>query len=795
MTTRSEKLRKKMAGMAKEREEFELQKKMIAEDMKSMNSASSLSLSKMDSESAMSSIEGKLASEDHDDAPAVKRTISKGALRRNISGNSFRRISGENAKASPDKHPTSNSDKSDKQHPIPSGKKISDWCYTSPPDSMPPIIKGQQDLYVDVRFLGRGAFGTVDLYKNKEDNKLYAVKTMLVVNKADQEGFLHEVKYLRNRHPFIIHLHDAFMTSQPKKIFLVMHYCESGDLGKSIALAEKNQSPIAEVQIVKWLCHIALAINFLHGLRIVHRDIKPQNILLSDSGEVAQLADFGLATEMASSDDHFAPCEVGTPFYTAPEMINAQPCSFHVDNWSLGCVLFELLALQLPFDGEDTVSLVKSILNDNCDLSLIPKNIYTADLLHIVEGLLCKDPVSRMTTNEVLSHQGVSVRVAGLPSTYRPKYLEERLKRAHVKQLNRQLEKLGITHSSATSTSVSVATTPCPSPNNSSRIRTPQRCNVSATPSPKSESRSPAPSPVEDHVTAFKEEPAPVSSSTSITTGEKNSQNGAPTEKEVTEALLVDTSDDYNEDNEISANPAHETDTADLNGTLQKSPSHQDHANDDSSRVNTVSETESKGAGVVKVNIDMQIVPNKEGGSTPSVDLSFFPQYSTSASTASPNKATPKATNDANGASNVEHVTDEVATGENSGAKDRVLVLPRITVEKASSPNAQPPRPFSGRNQQVASSPQLPSLSTGDDAKISILGTKTSRHRVRMRRHSAHPLSIARIVAAALPFQDRRCQSGTARVIDAANVTDSKKLHRRRSSDGITTQPKQENSS
>jgi serine/threonine protein kinase len=114
----------------------------------------------------------------------------------------------------------------------------------------------------------------------------YASKTLLLQHKSDEKGFFHEVKYLRqHRHPFIIHLHDVFMSSHPRsllpplviscpphslslsvslcplcshrKVFLIMHYCEGGDLGKVISMAAKNNQPLNETQILKWISQVS----------------------------------------------------------------------------------------------------------------------------------------------------------------------------------------------------------------------------------------------------------------------------------------------------------------------------------------------------------------------------------------------------------------------------------------------------------------------------------------------------------------------------------------------------------
>lgn len=100
---------------------------------------------------------------------------------------------------------------------IPSGPRLSEWCWTGPLDSMPPVVK-EQTLYEVTRLLGRGAFGEVNLVKNREDHKLFAVKTILCTQEAELADSLMEVRYLRlNRHACIIDICDVFLTDKPAK--------------------------------------------------------------------------------------------------------------------------------------------------------------------------------------------------------------------------------------------------------------------------------------------------------------------------------------------------------------------------------------------------------------------------------------------------------------------------------------------------------------------------------------------------------------------------------------------------
>ena len=154
-------------------------------------------------------------------------------------------------------------------------------------------------VYETIRLLGRGAFGDVNLVKCIENNRLFAMKTIFTEREVDMKDTLREVRFLRmNRHPCIIDVHDGFMTSQPRMLFIVMPYCEGGDLDSVIKAAKKNKSIIQEDKIIKWIIQIGLGLHFLHENGVVHRDLKPNNIMLTEGGDLIKLVDFGLALSM-----------------------------------------------------------------------------------------------------------------------------------------------------------------------------------------------------------------------------------------------------------------------------------------------------------------------------------------------------------------------------------------------------------------------------------------------------------------------------------------------------------------
>lgn len=160
--------------------------------------------------------------------------------------------------------------------------------------------------------------------------------------------------------------------------------------------------------------------------------------MLTEGGDLAKLCDFGLALELKVSG--FTTAESGTPLYYSPEMVKGEPYAFPADCWSFGVMLHELLSLSRPFTGNTTADLANAILNEKPPA--IPSH-YSSEIQRIVEALLIKDPAARMTMEELLSDPMFASRCNTFATAgYRPKMVEERLRRAHVRQLSAQIEQI-----------------------------------------------------------------------------------------------------------------------------------------------------------------------------------------------------------------------------------------------------------------------------------------------------------------------------------------------------------------
>uniref|UniRef100_A0A8D3AED7 non-specific serine/threonine protein kinase n=1 Tax=Scophthalmus maximus TaxID=52904 RepID=A0A8D3AED7_SCOMX len=137
-----------------------------------------------------------------------------------------------------------------------------------------------------------------------------------------------------------------------------MEYCDGGDLMKKIKM--QRGIPFTEQQIVGWFIQICLGLKHIHDKKILHRDIKAQNIFLTDGGMKAKLGDFGIARMLNNTMELARTC-VGTPYYLSPEICESRPYNNKTDIWSLGCVLYELCTLRHPFEGSSLRQLVSKI--------------------------------------------------------------------------------------------------------------------------------------------------------------------------------------------------------------------------------------------------------------------------------------------------------------------------------------------------------------------------------------------------------------------------------------------------
>eukprot|EP00929_Paragymnodinium_shiwhaense_P100938 TRINITY_DN63642_c0_g1_i1.p1 TRINITY_DN63642_c0_g1~~TRINITY_DN63642_c0_g1_i1.p1 ORF type:complete len:994 (+),score=152.25 TRINITY_DN63642_c0_g1_i1:125-3106(+) len=236
---------------------------------------------------------------------------------------------------------------------------------------------------------------------------------------------LNEVEVLRRlSHPNIVAYSGAFLENAT--LHIVMEFADGGDLAGAIKAVrdQVDANPAAqrfdEDDVLSALAQCVLGLQHMHKQRILHRDIKGQNIFLTKSG-TAKLGDFGIAKIFEQNEQSQAKTTIGTPSYLAPEVCDNRPYGGKADIWSMGVVLYELLALRQPFQAYNVAALLLKVLTAE------PEPLseqYCGELRELAMQMLRKAPEERPTVDGILNvpsvRRSVGTKFHGDPNNVRP---------------------------------------------------------------------------------------------------------------------------------------------------------------------------------------------------------------------------------------------------------------------------------------------------------------------------------------------------------------------------------------
>lgn len=259
--------------------------------------------------------------------------------------------------------------------------------------------------YDKKRLLGKGTFGEAWLVISRASGKNYVMKEMCTGgwDEKEKELSMNEVNILAScNHVNIVRYAGAYIVHKnvaSERILIIMEFCDAGDLSMIIKKQkEKVKQHFKEEDILTWFVQMVFGLQYIHKKNILHRDLKTQNIFVT-SQNLIKIGDFGISKSLSHTLD-LATTAIGTPHYLSPEICRRKPYNHKSDMWSLGCVLYEMCALELAFPADNFMSLVHAI----CKGQYKPVSpVYSRKLADLVQVLLRPVPDRRPSAEMLLT--------------------------------------------------------------------------------------------------------------------------------------------------------------------------------------------------------------------------------------------------------------------------------------------------------------------------------------------------------------------------------------------------------
>ncbi len=250
--------------------------------------------------------------------------------------------------------------------------------------------------YEIIGLLGHGGMGKVFKVRNVISDRVDAMKSLLSYGDGESEAaerFIREIKVLAKlEHPNITSFRTAFRAND--EVLMIMEYVDGSSLSRKLV-----QHRLELWRAVEYASQVLSALGHAHQSGVLHRDVKPSNILIGADGRV-KLTDFGIASLTADPGLTITGGTVGTLYYMSPEQMKALPLDGRADLYSVGVTLYEMVTGQVPFKGDSYYAILKAHLESIPvpPMDLVPG--LPAELSDIIEKALEKQPSARFQTAE-----------------------------------------------------------------------------------------------------------------------------------------------------------------------------------------------------------------------------------------------------------------------------------------------------------------------------------------------------------------------------------------------------------
>ncbi|XP_064274743.1 serine/threonine-protein kinase 32B isoform X1 [Passer domesticus] len=264
-----------------------------------------------------------------------------------------------------------------------------------------PVFDENEDVNFDhfqiLRAIGKGSFGKVCIVQKRDTKKMYAMKYMnkqKCIERDEVRNVFRELQIMQGlEHPFLVNLWYSFQDEED--MFMVVDLLLGGDLRYHL----QQNVHFNEGTVKLYICELALSLDYLQRYHIIHRDIKPDNILLDEHGHV-HITDFNVATIVKGSEK--ASSMAGTKPYMAPEVFQAfmdggPGYSYPVDWWSLGITAYELLRGWRPYEIHSATP-IDEILNMFKIERVHYSSAWCKGMIALLKKLLIKDPECRLSS-------------------------------------------------------------------------------------------------------------------------------------------------------------------------------------------------------------------------------------------------------------------------------------------------------------------------------------------------------------------------------------------------------------
>jgi len=242
--------------------------------------------------------------------------------------------------------------------------------------------------------IGKGSFSTI--YKCFDtNNNVFALKKIDMDKLKDKNIIKNEFNIMRKlSHINIIKVFDLIIDDTLNNVYIFLEYFENGDLGKYL-----GGNILDEKQVNNFSIQIKNGLQYLYNQNIVHRDIKPQNIVVSND-RILKIIDFGLSKNI-NIEDEMMDTICGSPLYMAPEIIKTKNYTIKSDIWSFGVIIYEMIYGYTPFRAKNIYSLITKI--DNYDI-IYPKYTVSSNCIDLLKLMLEKDPKYRINWDSLFLH-------------------------------------------------------------------------------------------------------------------------------------------------------------------------------------------------------------------------------------------------------------------------------------------------------------------------------------------------------------------------------------------------------